>query len=184
MQRLTPDEVLLGLLKLRPAHGYELLEWFRSPERLGRIWKMSTSQLYAVLKRLEESGLITGRLLPGSDAPSRMEYALTDQGEARLMSWLADPDPPISIHQLRGLFLSRLYIASLLDLPAEDIIARQLGACEVHLSRLQDELAEVTTDVEVLTLKFMIGQIETAIRWLQACQSKPLDIHEELTADQ
>jgi DNA-binding PadR family transcriptional regulator len=169
MKHLTPDEVLLGLLKAQPAHGYELLEWFRSPQHLGRIWKMSTSQLYAVLKRLEESGLIAGRVLPGADAPSRTEYTLTKQGEARLMAWLNDPHPPISIHRIRVLFLSRLTIASLLNLPTEDIIARQLRTCGDHLERLQAQLTEVSTDVETLTLDFMIGQLSAAIRWLETC---------------
>ena len=176
MKRLTPDEVLLGLLKAQPAHGYELLEWFRSPQHLGRIWKMSTSQLYAVLKRLEESGLITGRVLPGSDAPSRTEYALTDQGNVRLMQWLNDPHPPISIHRIRVLFLSRLYIASLLDISTDTIITEQLTACEEHRQRLQTELDKAETDIETLTLTFMIGQFDAVIRWLKTCQTEPLQI--------
>ena len=174
MKHLTPDEVLLGLLKAQPAHGYELLEWFRSPQHLGRIWKMSTSQLYAVLKRLEESGLIAGRVLPGADAPSRTEYALTKQGEARLMAWLNDPHPPISIHRIRVLFLSRLYIARLLNLPTQDIITRQLSTCEQNRQRLQTELAEVTTDIEALTLNYMVGQFDAVIAWLKDCQTSTL----------
>ncbi len=176
MKPLTPDEVLLGLLKAQPAHGYELLEWFRSPQHLGRIWKMSTSQLYAVLKRLEESGLITGRVLPGSDAPSRTEYALTDQGEAQLMDWLNNPHPPISIHRIRVLFLSRLFIASLLKLPTEAIITRQSTVCEEHLQRLHTELTQAQTDVETLTLNYMIGQFDAVIRWLRTCPTEPLQI--------
>ena len=182
MKRLTPDEVLLGLLKAQPAHGYELLEWFRSPQHLGRIWKMSTSQLYAVLKRLEESGLITGRVLPGSDAPSRTEYALTEQGNVRLMQWLSDPHPPISIHRIRVLFLSRLYIASLLGLSTKDIIAHQLATCEEHRQRLQKELDKAETDIETLTLTFMIGQFDAVIRWLKTCQTEPLLIPQTFPA--
>jgi DNA-binding PadR family transcriptional regulator len=182
MKRLTPDEVLLGLLNAQPAHGYELLEWFRSPQHLGRIWKMSTSQLYAVLKRLEESGLITGRVLPSSDAPSRTEYALTDRGEQRLMDWLNDPHPPISIHRIRVLFLSRLYIASLLDIPTDTVIARQLATCEEHRQRLQAELTRAQTDVETLTLNFMIGQFDAVILWLKTCQAEPLRISQEFPA--
>ena len=176
MKRLTPDEVLLGLLKAQPAHGYDLLEWFRSPQHLGLIWKMSTSQLYAVLKRLEEKGLIAGRVLPRADAPSRTEYALTDKGETRMMDWLNDPHPPISIHRIRVLFLSRLYIASLLDLPTDGIIDRQLTACLKHHQRMQTELAEVSTDIEKLTLTYMIGQFEAVVRWLKNCQTEPLHI--------
>ena len=71
MPRLTPDEVVLGLLKAHPTHGYELLETFHDRAHLGRIWNMSTSQLYAVLKRLEEEGASTGHTIPREDAPTK-----------------------------------------------------------------------------------------------------------------
>ena len=56
MSQLTPDETLLGLLAAQTRHGYELQECFRDPAQLGEVWNLSTSQLYAVLKRLEQQG--------------------------------------------------------------------------------------------------------------------------------
>jgi DNA-binding PadR family transcriptional regulator len=174
MTRLTPDEVLLGLLKDQPAHGYELLETFRDPAHLGHIWNMSTSQLYAVLKRLEEDGLISGAEIPQPNAPARTEYRLTDRGEARLERWLAEPRPPISIHRIRVQFLSRLYIAALLDRPAEAIIHRQLAACQKQLARTRAEKHRAVSPVKALTLDFVIGQLEACIAWLGHCQTQPL----------
>lgn len=174
MSRLSPDEVLLGLLKAQPAHGYELLDTFRDPAQLGRVWNMSASQLYAVLKRLERSGAILGRDVPQPDAPARTEYTLTDLGEARLTAWLADEHPPASIHRIRVLFLSRLYIATLLQLPADPIIDRQLAVCEAQREKLQQEASQTTSPVERLTLQFVIGQLDSAIAWLHHCRSHPL----------
>ena len=77
MQRPVPDEVLLGLIKAQPAHGYELQDRFKSKSDLGRIWTMSTSQLYAVLKRLGDEGLILGKKVAVKDAPSRNEVELS-----------------------------------------------------------------------------------------------------------
>ncbi len=176
MSRLTPDEVLLGLLKARPSHGYELLERFRSPAHLRRIWNMSTSQLYAVLKRLEREGAITGRELPQPDAPPRTEYALTSLGEDRLAAWLADPEPPTSIHRIRVLFLSRLYIATLLDQPTEGLIARQLAVCEAQRKAMQGKAARPASSVEALTLEFVIGQLDAAIAWLHNIEAHPLTL--------
>ena len=62
MSTLTPDETILGLIAIQTCYGYELIETFRSSSELGDIWKMSTSQIYAVLKRLERVGLIDGRV--------------------------------------------------------------------------------------------------------------------------
>ena len=63
MSSITPDETILGLLAVRARHGYELLDCFRDPSQLGEVWKLSTSQIYAVLKRLESQGLTEGQKL-------------------------------------------------------------------------------------------------------------------------
>lgn len=174
MAQLAPDEVILGLLKASPTHGYDLLDTFRDRAHLGRVWRMSTSQLYAVLKRLEESGLIVGRSLPQPDAPVRVEYALTAEGEDRLHTWLYDTPPPTSIHRIRVLFLSRLYITTLLNLPPEPMITRQIAACQTQLAVHQTALAQTTAPMESLTLTFMISQLEAALAWLNLCYKEPL----------
>lgn len=176
MTRLTPDEVVLGLLKARPSHGYELLETFHDRNHLGRIWNMSTSQIYAVLKRLEEEGAITGREVTGKDAPARTEYTITDLGESRLETWLAEPYPPVSIHRIRVQFLSRLYIAALLGLPDDEIITNQLAVCKAQYEIIQMDAYETESPVEALTLDFVLGQLSACIAWLYYCQAHPLKI--------
>ena len=42
-----------GIVAARARHGYQLIDCFRDTAQLGRVWDLSTSQLYAVLKRLE-----------------------------------------------------------------------------------------------------------------------------------
>ncbi|MEA3328076.1 MAG: PadR family transcriptional regulator, partial [Chloroflexota bacterium] len=119
MQPPVPDEVLLGLIKAQPSHGYEMLDKFKSKSHLGRIWTMSTSQLYAVLKRLEEDGLIVGQHVVVKYAPSRIEYSITEEGDRNLTAWLNDENPSSSIHRLRVIFMSKLYIANLLKMPID-----------------------------------------------------------------
>ncbi len=135
---------------------------------------MSTSQIYAVLKRLESEGAITGNPVPQPDAPPRMEYHLTPKGEARLMAWLAELNPPISIHRIRVVFLSRLYIATLLDLPTEDIIQRQFSVCERQLAKIQANIGSSRSSVEIMTLQFVAGQLGAALDWLNHCKAYPL----------
>ncbi len=137
---------------------------------------MSTSQLYAVLKRLEENSAITGREVPSKDAPSRTEYTLTGLGGERLKAWLAETHPPTSIHRIRVQFLSRLYIAALLDLPSDGIIARQLAVCEAQRDAVQLEAERTESPVEALTLDFVLGQLSACIAWLNHCQTNPLKI--------
>src|SRR5690349_16220765 len=129
MSSITPDETILGLLAVRARHGYELLDCFRDSSQLGEVWQLSTSQLYAVLKRLEAQGFTEGQEVLVLDAPPRTEYTLTDAGESRLQAWLNEVFPSASVHRVRVEFLSRLYIARLLDVPTVPIVERQKAAC-------------------------------------------------------
>lgn len=171
MRKLTPDDTLLGLLAADSQHGYQLLETFRDPQQLGRVWYVSTSQLYAVLKRLEQQGLIAGHQVACADAPTRTEYALTEAGQARLRAWLDEPNPSPSLRRIRVEFLSRLYIAGLLGDAAGPIIARQRAACERRLEGLREKRAETAQGVGDLALEMVIAQLEAILGWLGACDA-------------
>ncbi len=172
MKRPLPDQVILGLIKAKPAHGYELLDKFNSQAHLGRIWTMSTSQLYAVIKRLEESSLITGMQIEAEGAPPRIIYTITDAGENALLNWLFDPHPPTSIHRLRIMFLSRLYIADILNLPVALIFINQRKVCTDQIEKFQLEKTRVGSKLEMLTIGFIIGQLESALEWLEEAENQ------------
>src|SRR5262245_54100689 len=104
----TPDETLLGLLMSNPQHGYQLLETFQDSSALGRVWKLSTSQLYAVLKRLHEQAFIRGEEAYSPDAPPRTIYHITSAGQAHVQAWLNEPQPSPSVRRVRVECLSRL----------------------------------------------------------------------------
>ncbi len=167
MSRPIPDEVILGLLKAQPAHGYELLECFKSRSQLGHSWFMSTSQLYAVLKRLEREGNITGREVTVNNAPPRIEYKITDQGNQQLELWLFNPQPSASVHQIRVLFLSRIYIANLLSLHPDRIVDSQIRSCQTQRARFINQKHSYHSEIELLTLDFIISQLDAAIHWLK-----------------
>ena len=170
MARPIPDEVVLGLLKAKPTHGYDLLEVFNSPAQLGHSWKMSTSQLYAVLKRLERNGSVCGKEVAVLNAPSRIEYAITDHGSQQLDNWLLEPKPSASVHRIRIIFLSRIFIANLLKQPTDPIVNAQISACQRQRDRFFDQYENCRSDMEALTLDFIISQLDAAINWLKTHQ--------------
>lgn len=178
MATLVPDEVILGLLKAQPAHGYELLDYFRSYAQLGRIWTMSTSQLYAVLKRLEREGAIVGREVAALNAPPRIEYEVTSQGNIRLDAWLFASKPSPSIHRIRVLFLSRIFIANLLKIPFKPIVDAQIASCEAQKILFEDKLRTKGTDIELLTIDFIIRQLNSAILWLKESNFE-VEVHQK-----
>lgn len=178
MQALTPDETILGLLAAQARHGYQLLECFRDPAQLGSVWQLSTSQVYAVLKRLEQQCLITGHAVESPDAPPRTEYCLTDVGRARLQGWLDDPYPSPSIRRVRVEFLSRLYIARLLNMTTIPIARVQKAACRQRLAALTAERDQVPHGVAFLTHELVFTQLSAVLQWIDRCELVPKEEEE------
>lgn len=178
MSPLTPDEVLLGLLAAQPSHGYQLLEHFRDPAKLGQVWSLSTSQLYAVLKRLEQQDYVKGRTVESKDAPTRTEYHLTVLGQACFETWLHDPSPSSSIRRVRVEFLSRIYVARLLGVSTSSIVRRQKVACaasQQHLLTLRDQ---TVPGIGYLAVELQIAQLGAIFQWIDRCELIPTNQEE------
>jgi DNA-binding PadR family transcriptional regulator len=173
MAQLTPDNVLLGLLAAHARHGYQLIDSFRDPSQLGEVWNLSTSQLYAVLKRLAAQGLIVGQEIESTDAPTRTEYALTEAGTGHLHLWLHEAQPASSIRYVRVEFLSRLYIACLLNIPTIPIVRRQKEACRLKRAELLEQRALLSPGVGFLALELVIAQLDAVLGWIDRCELVP-----------
>lgn len=173
MSSLTPDETILGLLAAQAKHGYQLLACFADTDELGRVWDLSTSQLYAVLKRLESQGFILGREVEAENAPTRTEYSLTSSGEERLEKWLYDDNPSASIRRVRVEFLSRLYVARLLNLPTLPIVRCQKAACHREQAELFELRQQAAPGVGFLALELHIAQLKAVLQWIDRCEVAP-----------
>ena len=170
MAKLTPEPVFLGLLEAQTSYGYHLLDQFRSTEQLGRIWNLSTSQLYAILKRLEREELIEGREESRPDAPMRTVYWLTDRGRDELYRWLNDSDPSPSTRHIRTEFLSRLYIAELLGQSSGPIIDAQRRACERYRHSLTSQQDLPVGRITGLAFDLRRREVDVILSWLETCR--------------
>jgi DNA-binding PadR family transcriptional regulator len=170
MEQPSPDNVILGLLAIRPCHGYQLLEYFHDPQGLSRVWMLSTSQLYVVLKRLQQQGFITGHAVESPDAPTRTEYHLTEAGQDSLAIWLHEKQPSASVRHIRVEFLSRLYLARLLSIPTQPIVTAQKATCQLQLKILRTQRDETPPGIGFLALEFMIAQLEAVLQWIDRCE--------------
>ena len=83
---------ILGLLKERPMHGYELRK--QLAQKLGLFWTVSFGSLYPTLKKLERRGVV--EKVPGDAADERrrrkQEYRITAAGEADFLQLLGELD--------------------------------------------------------------------------------------------
>lgn len=80
------DLAILGLLKERSMHGYELRK--QLAQRLGFFWKVSFGSLYPTLKKLERHGWVA-KLEPADHTSRRKQaYRITESGERRFFALL------------------------------------------------------------------------------------------------
>ncbi len=105
---VRPEFVALGFLMASPLHGYDLFRRFEAD--LGKVWHISQSQMYSILKRLELQGLIASNIEAGEKSQERRILNATDQGVAHFSQWLAAPSD-CSSRIIRLEFISRLYFA-------------------------------------------------------------------------
>src|SRR5260370_6348901 len=90
MQISEPAEyVLLGLLKSRPMHGYEMFQQFTNGT-LGQIVHIEMSQMYAFLKKLERLHYVEAEVEPQGTRPPRKIFRLTPDGEELFRQWLIE----------------------------------------------------------------------------------------------
>jgi DNA-binding PadR family transcriptional regulator len=179
MKNPLPDQIIIGLLRYRPMHGYEIINYFREKSQLGRIWTMSTSQIYAVLKRLEKNGAIVGEQINEPDSPSKTVYSVTPIGIKLLENWLYEKNPSTSIHLIRVIFNSRLYIAELLNYQMDKIIKNQKIVCNSQLLIAQNSIKECKNQIETLTVDYIIRHLETTISWLEDCEKVLLQMERQ-----
>jgi PadR family transcriptional regulator, regulatory protein AphA len=179
---LTMEHALLGFLRQRPMHGYEIYQHLMDPDGLWLVWRMKQSQLYALLVKLEAEEYITSTLHPQDARPPRKVYKLTRAGRERYLAWVRSAVP--HGRELRQDFFGKLYFA-LREGPdvAAELLARQREACHAWLAdmRAAQELSDedvpglhLEPSFESFVSHFRIGQIEAMLQWIDSSERKLL----------
>ena len=161
------DYAVLGLLRIAPRHGYELVGEFEPTAELGDALRVDLSNLYATLKRLERRGLILGAVERAGTRPPRHVYHLTPGGEAEFERWLVEPvrhNRDIRLDFVLKLFFSlRLYPERI-----DDLLTRQLAAVLDQLQRIQLELNHLPPGSFRWTLRQMRrSALQATLTWLE-----------------
>lgn len=118
---------ILGFLSSTPSTGYDLGRAFSLGA--GAYWEASTSQIYPELRRLEEEGLIEGKI-SASDRLNRCVYRLTGTGKDALKRWVeseVDYPPRRDPERIQLLFL---------DESDRDTIRQHLERHRAHYERV------------------------------------------------
>lgn len=95
---------LLGFLTWRPMSGYELKQAIA--RSVGNFWSEGYGQIYPMLQRLADQGLIVRHPAKGTGSRIRRVYKITARGRAALHGWLLAPvnERPTRVELLLKLF--------------------------------------------------------------------------------
>jgi PadR family transcriptional regulator AphA len=133
------EHVLLGLICLSPASGYDLKRMFTATP-LG-LYQPSSGTLYPALRRLEAKGLVRASALgeANESARQRRVYEPTPAGRAAHLTWLRTPVEPATVPRDLGLHLMRFVLMEHM-VPRDEVLG--------FLRSLRDALASLTAGLE------------------------------------
>jgi len=179
MSNISPEFALLGFLLAGPGHGYDLHQKFQI--ELGDVWRLSQSQAYAILKRLEARGDIASRPVAQDKLPARQVLRITESGRRRFEGWLDDTGRnarSIRLEFLTRLYFSRLYYPERIA----RIFAAQCAQVRASLERLEHRLARLPPGQPYnrLSLDLRLRQMQLVRDWLREIQAQ-FDIPDEST---
>ncbi|MEZ4517840.1 MAG: PadR family transcriptional regulator [Chloroflexota bacterium] len=163
---LSTELALLGFLRSRPMHGYEIYQLLADSQGLDGIWRMKLSRLYAILGRLEDHQYIVAHTEAQGDRPPRKMFSLTAAGEEVFLEWLTTP-----VRQPRAMrleFMLKLYFARLeSSLVATQLVALQRRQCVEWLSGpLVASGTEESAEFRAVVSRYRHGQIVAIGEWL------------------
>jgi DNA-binding PadR family transcriptional regulator len=138
---LTPlGAAVLGLLRERPMHPYEMVRLLRQ-RRDDRLVTVSKGTLYHTVARLQREGLVVELGVDrAGNRPERTTYAVTDAGRTVSADWLRQQLPRID---RIGEF--RVALAEAHDLPRAEVIAlltERRGTLRAYACELAADVAE------------------------------------------
>lgn len=164
----APEYAILGLLRREPAHGYRIAQRFAPGQDLGLLCPMDQSNVYALLKGLQEQGLIAGHKETGGGRPPRTIFSVSKAGEKSLDAWIDGPVEPL--HRLRLDFLLKLFLVGPKGTAAANhLVGRQLASCEAYALQLETELQSCGFDsLERLVAESKRASLLGLIDWLRA----------------
>ncbi|MBQ6518161.1 MAG: PadR family transcriptional regulator [Anaerolineaceae bacterium] len=170
---LTMDFLLLGIIDRQPTHAYDLYKQVTSSEELKTLWTFRQSRLYAVLDKIERSGMISTAIDADSTLPVRKICTITPVGKSAFENWL---HTPVShMNEIRSDFLGKLYF--LKDRPKgeqQKVLEAQKKQCEIWLQNIEKKLSEHPGSEDYLHMiySFRAEFIRSALRWLDEIKTQ------------
>jgi DNA-binding PadR family transcriptional regulator len=163
------QEVVLAMLAKEPSQGYQLRA--RLNDALGPLGEgLNAGQIYVVLGRLENAGLVALEGSAGTTGRDRKVYALTALGQERVGDWLAEvswPKPDLAEFHLKLIAAAAAGLAdpiSIVDMQRRELLRRLRDVQRAQMDELDGSDAG-------LLLEGIVLRLQADLRWLEACEA-------------
>lgn len=159
--------LLLGLLRKREMHGYQLSEFMEN--HLGLFFDIKKATAYNLLGKMEKKGWVVSREEQEGKRPPRRVFAITAEGEALFQELLRVALPEYRRPAFPGnvpfLFMDALPSDELQDLLGERRVAirERMVALETHL----DHVGHPLFDHQLLVLRAELKWVEDLLEGVE-----------------
>jgi len=159
----SSEYVLLGALMSGPRHGYEIMRF--TEKALGGTWFVGTSQLYALLKRLEQQGLVRSTLEHQDARPAKRNFTITVDGKDAFLKWLHEPTP--HVRDFRIEFMAKLFFYYHLSIPdGKKLVDVQMELLQTVRLKIKQNHAAEADPYNRLVYGFKLATVEARLKWL------------------
>jgi DNA-binding PadR family transcriptional regulator len=157
---------VLGLLKERPMHGYQLSR--ELGDSLGGLWRVSYGSLYPTLRRLENDAAIESEAGDVRGARRKKVYRITPKGEQIFLELLQETPQDTQTEDARF----RMRLAFFRYLPPETrirLLERRRQALQERLTTIAESLrtGRSTDDYGRALIEHNRSVTESDITWLE-----------------
>ncbi|WP_160031815.1 PadR family transcriptional regulator [Paenibacillus sp. An7] len=159
----TLGYAILSVLSKRPSSGYELASC------LDMLWPAKHSQIYPLLTKMEQKGLLSYEHIEQIGKPNKKIYSITEKGRKTLESWIHEP---ASNQIIRDDFLIKVYAIWLKD---EESAKRII---EDRLNKLNEQVALQVTEIEEINQEQLTTTSKRFGKYILLCRSHMLNKEE------
>lgn len=155
---------ILGLLKERAMHGYQLKK--QLAESLGAFWQVSYGSLYPTLKRLQSEGAVEMVFPKGEVGRRKNVYRITETGERLFGELVERPDQGTDD---TGFQVHLAFFRHLKPEARIGVMERRRAILMDRLRELKERLSAYKERIDAYTLSLMRHGMDTTeqdIRWL------------------
>ncbi|HOP63666.1 MAG TPA: PadR family transcriptional regulator [Spirochaetota bacterium] len=171
---MATKHMLLGALMSGPAHGYSLRSDFFA--KILEEFGINDGQLYPLLKKMTDEGLIRKEIEYRESGPNRHNYHITEKGREEFLSWLTGNEGEERAFRYEMIrkdeFLNKSMYFKLLEKgTALEKIGEHIKEAESILedfNKAYKDMSERKMDpLNLLVLRYCVMNQETRINWLK-----------------